>query len=66
MRRGSVSWASGRSRPSLVVMSGTETTNPIRLALISRMMLAPCRMPSGVRIAVLADGMDVPHLAPTG
>ena len=34
--RGSLSLASGRSRPSLVVMSGTEMTNWMPLALISR------------------------------
>src|SRR4051812_4773707 len=33
--------ASGLSRPSLVVMSGTETTNETPLALISRMIFAP-------------------------
>jgi hypothetical protein len=43
MRRGFFACANGRSRPSLVVMSGTETTNSILLALISRMMLPPRR-----------------------
>src|SRR6266849_1338505 len=53
MRRGAAACESGRSRPSLVVMSGTERTNSIRLALISAMMLLPRRKPSGLRISVL-------------
>ena len=48
MNRGSAILASGRSRPSLVVMSGTETTNWMPLALISRMIFWPER-PSTVR-----------------
>src|SRR5262252_3836907 len=53
MRRGVVPSESGRSRPSLVVISGTETTNSIRLALICATMLLP-RRASGSRISALA------------
>src|SRR5947199_5049446 len=44
IRRGAFIGASWRSRPSLVVMSGTETTNSTPLATISRMMLRPVRV----------------------
>src|SRR5258708_27115842 len=53
MRRGAEPCESGRSKPSLVVMSGTERTNSIPLALISAMILLPRRKPSGVRMSAL-------------
>src|SRR6187399_2547268 len=58
MSRGSVSLASGRSRPSLVVMSGTEMTNWIPLALISRMILSP-ESPATVRPGAAPAFIDI-------
>ena len=48
-----------RSSPSLVVRSGTETTNSIPLALISRMMLSP-DSPATVRSATALTDIFIP------
>src|SRR5215475_9377620 len=63
-------WASGRSRPSLVVMSGTETTNSMLLARISRMMLLPRSPPACTAadpsFAPTRACMSVPRPVPRG
>src|ERR1051326_6929763 len=61
MSFGPAPFASGRNRPSLVVMSGTEITNSTPLALISLMMLAP-ESPATERLAaaLALDGIPDP------